>query len=259
MHPLKPTNLLKKYWLFAFLLLANLTISFAQNSVTVDVLKNNSNRAPAVVQYDSSIVTQRSFKKSDIDRFLKDDDFLYDRTPPPASNLWEIIKQWLARWFSKASGVKGFGKFWEVVIYIIIGGTLIYINRELAKSTIKGLFYKSKKEIAFKSGDENIHEMDLENLIEKSYREKNYALAVRYLYLQLLKDMNSRGIITWRIDKTGEDYIREIKEPVLKTGFKDLTILFEYVWYGEFPVDEDVFKSIRARFTDFKKKTPQRA
>jgi hypothetical protein len=101
--------------------------------------------------------------------------------------------------------------------------------------------------------------MDLENLIEKSYHEKNYALAVRYLYLQLLKDLNARGFIKWRIDKTDDDYIQEIKDAVLKSGFKDLALLFEYVWYGEFPVDEDIFKSIRARFTDFKKKIPQHA
>jgi hypothetical protein len=249
--------LFKKNLLIA-LLLALPAIALAQNSVTVDVPKGDtSRRAPAVVRYDSSDVNVRSFKKSDIEKFLKDDDFLYDRKPPVTS-IWDIIREWLSQWFFKASQQKGFGKFWEILVYILIAGTLIYVNRELAKSTLKGLFYKSKKEIAFKSGTENIHEMDLENLIEKSYYEKNYALAVRYLYLQLLKDMNARGFIQWRIDKTDEDYVREVKDEVLKRGFKDLTLLFEYVWYGEFPLDEDVFKNIRTRFTDFKARMPQR-
>ncbi len=257
---MKPINFFKRYFTLAALLLVIPSFSHAQSSITIDIQPPDTiRRAPAVVQYDSSEIQTRSFKKSDIDRFLKDKEFLYDRTPPPATNIWDIFLEWLRKWFYKTSQVKGFGKFWEIVLYILIGGTLIYINRELARSTIKGLFYKSKKEISFKAGDENIHEMDLDDLIEKSYREKNYALAVRYLYLQLLKDLNMRGIIQWRIDKTGEDYIREIKQPVFKSGFKDLTVLFEYVWYGEFPVDEEIYQSIRVRFTDFKKETPQRA
>lgn len=242
------------------MLVVNPDFTRAQSSVTIDVPQLDTiRRAPAVVQYDSSQVQTRSFKKSDIDRFLKDKEFLYDRTPPPATNIWDIIGEWFRKWLGKAAQQRGFGKFWEIVIYILIAGTLIYINRELARSTIKGLFYKSKKEISFKSGDENIHEMNLDELIEKSYREKNYALAVRYLYLSLLKDLNVRGFIKWRIDKTDEDYIREIKDSALKSNFKDLTLLFEYVWYGEFPVDEEIYQSIRTRFTDFKKKIPQHA
>lgn len=241
----------KKYLIIAFVLLANCTFASAQNSITVDV-----ERKPVRVQYDSSTVNIRTFKTNEINRFLQDEEFLYDRRPP-ARGLWETIKEWFRNWLGRASETKGWSEFWDVIIYIIIAALFIFLNREFAQSTIKGLFYKSKKNISFKSDEENIHEMDLENLIEKSYQEKNYALAVRYLYLSLLKDLNARDIIRWRIDKTNEEYVREVKDPVVQKGFKDLTLLFEYVWYGEFPLDEDTFKNIRAQFTDFKTKIPQ--
>ena len=55
-------------------------------------------------------------------------------------------------------------------------------------------------------------------------------------------------------DKTNFQYVREIKHIELQNGFSKLTLHYEYVWYGEFPIDAIQYARMEMDFKEFNKK-----
>ena len=60
--------------------------------------------------------------------------------------------------------------------------------------------------------------------------------------------MSNKQIIEWNPEKTNSDYLYEIKSEKLKTEFEYLSYLYNYVWYGEFEMDEVHFEEVKKSF-----------
>ncbi len=99
---------------------------------------------------------------------------------------------------------------------------------------------------------ENIHEINFDDEIEKTVSQRDYRLAVRLLYLKCLKQLSDTHLIQWQIDKTNSAYIYELTDPLQKQTFGLLTHQFEYIWYGDFPIDQQAFVTINQLFQNFK-------
>ena len=63
-------------------------------------------------------------------------------------------------------------------------------------------------------------------------------------------------MIAWEIDKTNTQYIYELKDQEQRTAFSSLTRQFEFVWYGEFMIDNQVYLSIAGAFRNFNQQKP---
>jgi len=50
-----------------------------------------------------------------------------------------------------------------------------------------------------------------------------------------------------------DDYLNEIKKPELKNAFANITRLYNYIWYGDFSIDEPKYKKAAIDFTGLKK------
>jgi len=94
--------------------------------------------------------------------------------------------------------------------------------------------------------------MNFDAEIEKAISRHDFRLAVRLLYLKCLKQLSDKELIRWQIDKTNAAYIYELTDPVQKQTFGLLTRQFEFIWYGDFPIDKDTFSKINALFQNFK-------
>ena len=118
---------------------------------------------------------------------------------------------------------------------------------------IAGAFYRKRKQtgLAFEIVPEDIRTLDFDRLIDEAVAVRNYRRAVRLLYLKTLKALAAHHLIDWQRDKTNHEYIDELPQPTLRRAFADLTMLFEYVWYGDFAVDEAVFGRVQRSFTRF--------
>jgi hypothetical protein len=90
-------------------------------------------------------------------------------------------------------------------------------------------------------------------LIKEAINQKNYRLAIRYYYLLSLKHLTESDSIAWQPQKTNEDYISEIETDHIKTDFKNITRIYDYVWYGEFNVDVLKFEALKLPFEDLNK------
>ena len=101
---------------------------------------------------------------------------------------------------------------------------------------------------------ENIYAIDFNAEIDKAVTQQNYRLAVRLLYLRSLRQLADAGLIHWDVNKTNTIYINELANAEQRLAFKLLTRQFEYVWYGEFIIDAQIFTKITALFNNFKVK-----
>ena len=99
--------------------------------------------------------------------------------------------------------------------------------------------------------EENIHEIDFDLAVEDAVNQRNFRLAVRLLYLQTLKRLTDSGQINYKPDKTNRKYVHELTNKPFQADFEALTRQFEFVWYGDFPVDEIQFGQIRQQFQQF--------
>jgi hypothetical protein len=60
--------------------------------------------------------------------------------------------------------------------------------------------------------------------------------------------MSAKQMIVWDIEKTNSDYLYEIKEQSQKEEFAYLSYLYNYIWYGEFELDEATFLKAKTAF-----------
>ncbi|MFN0202939.1 MAG: DUF4129 domain-containing protein [Bacteroidia bacterium] len=100
--------------------------------------------------------------------------------------------------------------------------------------------------------EDDIKKNDFKTLITNSVQEKDYRKGVRMLYLEALKILTVNNWIIWKQHKTNHDYLSELSISPFKKSFEELTRHFEYVWYGQVPMNEELFASTQAVFNDFK-------
>lgn len=192
-------------------------------------------------------------EKGKIKEFREDSRFVYNE-PIRGFSLWDRIKysatQKINEILTKISltGVPG------VIVIILIALLLCLITLK-----ILGVDYRKvlgKKEIDTPEIDiytENVHEMDFDTLITNALKNKDYRLVVRFLYLKNLKLLSDKELIDWKANKTNYSYQYELSDFSLRTKFLEVTLIFDYIWYGEFPLDEEKYRDISLRMNDFNK------
>jgi hypothetical protein len=210
---------------------------------------SNANSKQLVI--DSSKIEVRKLSESSISKFKTDKEFIYDEAQ--SQNWWDAFWTWVGSKLTKLMGIKAFGFFQEYLGYIIVLAAIIIIILVLNKSKFRGLFYfnRNNKISGFKEVKEDINEINFDNLIAEAISKSNYRIAVRFYYLKTLKLLSDRKLIDWNINKTNQNYVRELKEGDLKKTFKKLTYLFEWIWYGEIPVTKSAFEETKNNFMEF--------
>jgi hypothetical protein len=160
------------------------------------------------------------------------------------NSTWEQFKTWFR---NLLENIFGFGRKSEGIIDIIIRiGAIIlillviyFITKALLNKEGQWIFGKSSSNIINDENIENqLHQANFEKLIQEKLVQKNYRLVIRYYYLYLLKKMSDQNIIDWEVNKTNSDYAYEIKNETQKSKFDKLSYLYEYIWYGEFEIEE---------------------
>lgn len=145
------------------------------------------------------------------------------------------------------------GKVFPFILGIII--VVIILKAFLGKEIGFWNLQKSGKKVAKKLiyEEEDIHESDFEALLQRAIQNKEYRLAIRYYYLSVLKLLSDKKLIEYHKDKTNSEYLFELADKETRSQFSYLSYVFTYVWYGEFPVDEQAFKAAERKYQSFKK------
>ncbi len=97
-------------------------------------------------------------------------------------------------------------------------------------------------------------ESDFDALIRIALQTGKFRQAVRYQYLRTLHLMAGKNFIELAPDKTNYQYVSEITNRNHQQDFAALTLNYEYVWYGEFDIDKNIYQKIENNFTSLNQK-----
>jgi len=213
------------------------------------VLSNDSTS----VNYDSTEIEARSFNLEKINEHKADEDFDYGSRPKAEQSIWERIKIWFQRILSKLFYFGTNTPIGKILIYILVISAMAYALYKLIKSKSPRPMYGLKSDdFPYSLHHENIHEMDFDDLINKAILKKEFRLAIRLIYLYALKHLADQELIDWQVGKTNHEYVSELKNENVKKGFDELSYYFDYAWYGDFKVDEQLFNSVNSTFEKWK-------
>jgi hypothetical protein len=151
------------------------------------------------------------------------------------------------------SGSDFFSSIFGVIFWILAIGLFGYLVYRLFLSNSSFLSRNRKNSASDIAVVEEENTNDPDSLLRNAIKGGNYRLAVRYLYLQSLKRLSEKKFIEININKTNYEYVTEIRKHKFANEFASLTLQYEYVWYGEYPVDERLFEQIQYGFTQFNK------
>lgn len=223
------------------------------------------NEQPVI--YDESKIEKQYISEDHLETYKADDQFNYKEVEAE-DNFLDKINRWfrniLKKFWESIFGVGtavGFLHFvFNILPYILLAVLIFLLVRFFLKVNSNNLIAKSKKEgsISFTEEEQIIKNEDIPALIKDAINNKNYRLAIRYYYLLTLKHLTETDSISWQPQKTNEDYINEISKNHLKIDFKNITKIYDYVWYGEFNVDAIKFETLRLPFENINKTITKR-
>lgn len=145
--------------------------------------------------------------------------------------------------------------FQTILWLIIIAGFVTFLILYLAGSNV-GLFRKSSH-IADEEADpeaSDIFAINYQKEIEKAVGMNNYRLAVRLMFLRLLRNLSDKKIIEYKQDSTNFDYMMQLRSTVMYADFFRLARNYEYSWYGQFDIDKEKYLVIKNEFENFEGK-----
>jgi len=192
-------------------------------------------------------VKQRNVPDSLVKKLQEDDKFWYANTvfeketpkeEKPQSKYIPLTKR---TWFQ------------TLVWFIIIGAFAAFLMIYLSSNNV-GLF--RRKNVTATAGEEDVITEDIfainyQREIDKAASQGNYRLAVRLMFLRLLKNMSEKNIIRYQQDKTNLDYLMQLHGTSYYPNFFRITRNYEYSWYGKFDVSEEAYQLIRKDFDHF--------
>ncbi|WP_306352842.1 DUF4129 domain-containing protein [Flavobacterium sp. '19STA2R22 D10 B1'] len=243
---------MNKLLLYLFLLCA--APSWAQDSLAA-VKKDTIVFTEKDIILDHSAVKLQKFEKNFQQKYT-DDDFQY-KPRAVEQNMWQRFVTWLKNTLSKLFSFGGdgpSGKVIEITLKVLAVIVIIFVIYLIVKAIMnkegQWIFGRSsdKKIIRYDEIEKQIHLIDFEKLIQNSLQSGERRLSIRYYYLWLLKKMAEKEIIEWDPEKTNSDYLYEIKNEALKSEFSYLSYLYNYIWYGEFDLDEPAFEKAKIAF-----------
>jgi len=203
-----------------------------------------------VMELDTSIVEKKSFSTERLNDYKFQEEFNYEIKKSEPSFLlktWRWIKDRLRDFLrlfiddiEPTVGViffvlKAIPWILLVILILVIANYFTKIKAPSGSSLI------AKNLVDFSDDEVLKSKEDLEEILKDSLQKKDYKQAVRYYYLLVLQHFIEKKVIDWNQDKTNEDFIKQLKNTAYSDGFIQITRIYDFVWYGDFEIDEKQF------------------
>ncbi len=240
-----------QYWLYslAFLFILSSSTSLEGQTLPRDEYFNSEMNETA---FDSlrwqQVISDIDY--TEVNRSTRDEDFSNDTT---STNRRQATN------FSSRNRNSSFWAFFFKVL--LIGGLVATLVIVVANMMGNGRFggprsRKIKRGEALDPSildniEERIHETDLERWIREALEQENFALAIRLYYLAGIKELSLRRAIRWKKDKTNRDYLSELYNTSIYEKFREVTRIFERVWYGKGEITRTDYDALAPNFEEF--------
>ena len=182
--------------------------------------------------------TRRGFDREQLAAYKQNKAFDYSREIVPWENP---LFGWLGHVFRFVAWLFNSLLGYVVLALLLIG--LVYVIFRYTR-------FSGRQELAGQQSlrlvnEERVEEVDFQRLLALALEKQDYRLAIRYVFLDVLKSLSLRKLIKLREGKTNYDYYYEMP-PASRPPFRQVLQIFEYVWYGEFPASEALYRQVNA-------------
>jgi hypothetical protein len=137
------------------------------------------------------------------------------------------------------------------IIVIVIACALVGLLLYLLKARGFSFSFKKSEKAVVELAEEELDFDTYEQQIREAIAGNRFRLAVRLLYLQTLRLLADKEIISFSKEKTNAVYLRAMAQTKWYKTFANLTLDYEYIWYGEVPVNDAQFNVIHRHFSQF--------
>ncbi|MEM0931136.1 MAG: hypothetical protein AAGJ12_01635 [Bacteroidota bacterium] len=217
------------------------------------ILGNPQSKDSLSVSYDTdSKLMERGFD-GDLSQKYQGDAFNYETKTGESQNLLLRALRWFFNGLGDIFGVDvppSTLVILEYLIYVLMAALVIYLLvRFFINEKFSSIFTKKATSLLdLDLSEKHIENLDLDALMEDALKNKDYRLAVRYQFLKVLKRLSQKELIDWHFEKTNSDYLKELRETRLKTTFKEVSYLYEHIWYGENTINRHQYEKTDDRF-----------
>jgi len=192
---------------------------------------------------------------------------LYGQTEPSRSDQWDRekwaeltgeLKYPVPEYLEEGEDVEqagpsqGWVTFFKILAVLGAIGIIAFIILQLqAGEPLFGA--KNRKlgkgiQIDLERIEEDLPSADIPDFIRNALRAGDFKMAVRLHYLGLIQSLARRNWISWERDKTNGDYLREMDSRPVFEAFRDATLVFERIWYGNRHLEEGAYRRIALQF-----------
>ncbi len=196
----------------------------------------------------------RKFDDELIEQMIQDDNFFYLQKEEVRPGIDYAFVNWIQKMLNLVFGNRIAKAIFSNLHLIILFIALVLVIMKISKLSPSKIFYKVEKTVPehFSIDEQSIASVDFADLIASALTKQNYRLALRYHYLELLKILSDKGFIDWNPHKTNYEIVDELRGKPFRDNFRSLALVFEYVWYGEFKINESGFLEVKNDFLKLK-------
>lgn len=140
----------------------------------------------------------------------------------------------------------------QVFIICLLGVVLAYIIYLIIKNRHgNSVIANSNVSTADVLDPEILSKLEINSMLEKYLHNKDYRMAVRMLYLQLLQRLFTAGHVMPSKEKTNHDFYLELQGKLYQSEFGKLTRIYEEAWYADADVNATAYGLVQARYQFF--------
>ncbi|MGZ3884508.1 MAG: hypothetical protein ACXVDK_17640 [Bacteroidia bacterium] len=206
-------------------------------------------------RYDSSSVTILSPDQSREKNVFADKELHYKQAEAEEESLLARFLNWLAEKIFGGTNARNRHRISNFIIWalvIAITGVAIWLmTRTDFVNFVRG--NSKPAEFNFTDLEEDIKGINFDERIRTAVKENNLRLAIRWYYLKELNLLNTKGWIEWQTFKTNIDYTNELQKTAFIKAFKQISRIYDYVWYGKYEISPERFSDMETVFTNFEK------
>ncbi|WP_157366568.1 hypothetical protein [Aquimarina agarilytica] len=175
--------------------------------------------------------------------YKNDIDFNYEEK----ISILDRVKRWfiekLMEWFNYGdrNALELYRTIKLIIYFLILIGVAYLIYRLAKNKEFRWLFGKKADQsdaIENYESQESIQEANFKKLIANAVASQDYRLAIKYYYLQLLKNLQQANVTEYDPQKTTHDYQLDLEGTTHYKNFAKAAYYYTYIWYGEFEIDE---------------------
>jgi|LakMenEpi03Aug12_release.lakeMendotaPanAssembly.Ray.scaffolds.fasta_scaffold448902_2 hypothetical protein len=200
----------------------------------------------SVIENEDTILEHRTIANSSWEKIKNDKAFTYKKSTTTVKRTSKSIN--LGKFFS--------ADMFKVIMFLFVISLAIFIVYFILRDSNFNYFKRSKKD-NMSNIQQDIEDIETftawEQALQNALAAKDYRLATRILYLEVLQKLSERGIIQYSKNGTNWDYVSQLFQTQYLQNFTQLTHYFDRVWYGYTTINEFQYKMVENAFVNFKK------